>query len=111
MRKIAITLLLACGLSPLYTSAQDHPDYRSKKDFFQRTREADLRGDLASFTMAGMDESMGKLPLHTIPMKELGNRSVSFEGDNIKVSINSAPFVKEDHKLWYYESYDEKKYL
>ena len=104
-------LLLARSFSPLFPAAQDHPDYRSKKDFFKRTREADIRSDLASFTMAGLDESMGKLPLPTIPMKELGNHSVAFEGDNIKVIVKEAPFVKENHKLWYYTGYDEKKYL
>lgn len=110
MRKLVVAFIMFSTVTGT-ALAQDHPDYRSKKEFFTRTREKDIRSDLASFAMAGMDESMGKLPLPTVPMKELGNHSISFEDDHISVAIEAVPFVKENHKLGYYETYDEKKYL
>ncbi len=107
MRPILSVFLILCAFTS-FCQDDDHPDYRSKKDFFIRVREANIRSDLASFTTAGLDESIGKLPLKTIPMKELGTTSLVFEGDNIRVSIQLKPFHETSHKLGYY---DEKKYL
>ncbi|MBC8034972.1 MAG: hypothetical protein H7Y03_12545 [Chitinophagaceae bacterium] len=91
-----------------FAQSDDYPDYRSKKDFFIRVREKDVRSDLASFTTAGIDESMGKLPLKTISLKELGTNILLFEGDNIKVVVKTIPFKPAEHKLGYYE---ENKYV
>lgn len=100
-------LLLLLTSVCLFSYAQDYPDYRSKKENFVRVREKDVRSDLGAFTMAGIDESMGKTPLKTIPMKELGVNYMSFEGNNIKITIKAAPFDAAGHKINYYD----EKYL
>ncbi|MGB8191603.1 MAG: hypothetical protein WCF67_06775, partial [Chitinophagaceae bacterium] len=59
MRTLFIFLLSITGLAA-FPQDRDFPDYRSKKENFLRMQEKDLRADLASFTMGGMDESIGK---------------------------------------------------
>ena len=89
--------------------AQDdfYPDYRSKKEIFTRITEKDIRNDIASFSMGGIEESVGKLPLKTVPVSAYGNDFISFDGDNIKVSITTAKFDATKHKLGFYDT----KYL
>jgi hypothetical protein len=81
----------------------DFPDYRSKKDNFSRMQEKDIQNDLASFTMAGVDQSMGKLLLQTIPVKDYSDKHISFAGDfagnNIQVTITAGVFFPTKHKL------------
>lgn len=96
--------------------AQDEfPDYRSKKETFKRIIEKDLRSDIASFSMGGIDESVGKLPLKNIPVTSYGNDFISFDQDNIHVTIKAAPFNPAGHKMGYYEKYlvkiDNKAYF
>ncbi len=81
----------------------EYPDYRSKKDNFVKMREKDLRGDIAAFAMAGIDESTGKLPLKNIPMTDFGNNFMTFEGNNITVKVKSGIFIAAKHKLNYYD--------
>ena len=80
----------------------DFPDYRSKKENFLRQRDATIRNDLATFTMAGLDESMNKQPLKTIPMTAFGDNLIVFEGNNIKVAVQAGGFNTSKHKLIYY---------
>ena len=87
----------------------DMPDYRSKKDSYAKMAEKDIKSDLATFTMAGIDESVGKTPLVRIPATNYGNNFMSFEGNNVKVEIKSAPFFPTQHKLDYAD--EAKKYL
>lgn len=83
------------------------PDYRSKKEIFSRITEKDIRSDIASYSMGGMDESIGKLPLKTIPITATGSNFISFAGNNIQVTITGAPFDPKKHKLGFYDT----KYL
>ena len=98
-----------CFLFALLTlagRAQDEfPDYRSKRENFVKMPEKDLRGDLASFVLAGIDESTGKLPLKKISPAEAGTNFIRFEGNGIQVAITTAPFVAANHKL---KLFDEK---
>jgi len=93
--------LLLTDLS--YSQTEDYPDYRSKKDIFTRVQEKDVRSDIASFSMGGLDESIGKLPLKTIPVTGFGSNFISFSGENVQVKISAAPFDKTKHKLGFYE--------
>lgn len=88
---------------------EDLPDYRSKKDFFSKIGESDIRNDIASFAMAGIDESVGKTQLKTIPISGYTANSLSFAADNIKITITTAPFNASKHKLAFYDT--EKKNL
>ncbi len=81
----------------------DKPDGRSKKDNFTKMREKDIRSDIAAFAMAGIDESVGKLPLKNIPMTDYGNNFMKFEGNNISVTVKAGTFNPAKHKLTYYE--------
>jgi len=98
-------LLIAFGLLSASTFAQnsDYPDYRSKKEIFSRITEKDIRNDIASFSMGGIDESVGKLPLKSLPITGFGRDFISFSGNNMEVKVTSAPFDKTKHKLGFYE--------
>jgi hypothetical protein len=91
----------------VFGQSGDIPDYRSKKELFTRITEKDIRSDIASFSMGGIDESVGKLPLKSLPITGFGSDFISFAGNNIEVKIASAPFDKTKHKLGFYE----EKYL
>lgn len=89
--------------------AQDFPDYRSKKELFTRIVEKDIRSDIASYSMAGIDESVGKFPLKTLPILEAGNDYIVFGEGNTQIKITGGVFDKTKHKLGYFDA--EKKYL
>ena len=104
-----IASLVLFTLIAFSTSAQDRefPDYRSKKENFSRMQEKDIRSDLASFTFGGMDESMGKGKLPSIPATKYGTNFISFSGNtpqsnNIQVTITGGTFDEAAHKYTYY---------
>jgi hypothetical protein len=105
MRIFSFILLLL--ITALSQAQNDYPDYRNKKDIFTRIIEKDIRSDIASFSMGGIEESIGKLPLKTLPITGTGTDFISFAGNNIEVSIRSKPFEPAKHKLGYFEN----KYL
>jgi hypothetical protein len=112
--KVAVLFFLAFCSFNVVAQNDDFPDYRSKKENFQRQRDAMIRNDLATFTMAGIDESMNKLPLKKIPMTVFGNNSIMFEGNGIQVKLQAGGFNEGKHKLNYYEKHlvkiDNKPY-
>jgi len=83
----------------------DFPDYRSKKDNFSKISEKDIRADVASFALAGVDESIGKAPLSSLPVKEVGSNYMIFEGNNIQVTIRTGVFFPSRHKMMYVEKH------
>ena len=94
--------------------AQDpaFPDMRNKREGFTKIQDKAVRADIASFAMAGLDESAGKLPLRKLQMTAIGNDSIAFEGNRINVKIKSAVFDATKHKLGYYTNAETgKKYL
>lgn len=107
-----ISFLLLCFALFDYTVlyAQDYPDYRSKKDQFTKLQEKDIRSDLATFTMGGIEESVGKEPLKSIPVSGFGKDFISFEENNIKVIIRSAKFESTKHRFTYYDP-ETKDYI
>ena len=84
-----------------------HPDYRSKRELFTRIIEKDIRSDIAAFSMGGIEESVGKLPLRSLPVAATGPDFIQFEGEGIQVSIKAGVFEPLKHKLGYYDD----KYL
>jgi len=97
MRLILCLLFAACLIAA--NAQDDMPDYRSKKDSYTKMAEKDIKNDLATFTMAGIDESVGKTPLVRIPVTNYGNNFITFEGNNIKVEIKSSPFFPTEHRM------------
>ncbi len=106
-------LLLAFFTLPLfiksYSQTDDYPDYRSKRDGFVRIMEKDIRTDIATFAIGGLDESVGTNPLPTLPVSALSNNAITFAEGKISVRITTKPFEAAKHKLNYYD--EEKTYL
>ena len=104
IRITAVLLFLSQGLN---AQQPDIPDYRSKKDNFVKVREKDIRADLSTFTLAGIDEMIGRTPLKKIEPTDYSSQSMRMDGEGISVLIESKPFVKTAHKLMLYD----EKYL
>ena len=104
MRSILSFLFLSMVL---IVTAQDNPDYRSKREIFPRIVEKDIRSDIAAFSMGGIEESVGKLPLKSVPVSSSGPNFISFANENIKATVTGGVFNPSKHKLSYYE----EKYL
>ncbi len=121
MRIASVIILLLTGLVA-FSQERDFPDYRSKKEIFTRIQEKDIRSDVASFAFGGMDESIGKGKLVSIPATKYGRDFISFAGKDIQVTISGGTFDEAAHKFTYYNkehlvkidskafygSYDEK---
>ena len=103
MRSFVFSLLL---LSVFNAIAQDDaPDLRSKKDNFKKVMEKDVRSDAASFTMSGIDESITKSQLPSIPVNAYSRNDIRFEGNGIQVIITAGNFEPAKHKLTYSDKY------
>ena len=100
--RVLITLSLFFTSIIIYAQEREFPDYRSKKENFLRIQEKDIRSDLASFAIGGMDESIGKGKLKGIPPINYGNNFISFNGNNVRVTITGGYFDESKHKLIYY---------
>ena len=114
--KICAALLFFSFTSNSNASAQDDlPDYRNKKDNFSKVREKDIRNDLASFAIAGIEERIGKKPLQDIPARNYSGNNLLFEEGNIKVNITAGVFDPSKHRLDSVEKYlvkiDKKPYF
>lgn len=107
MRSLLCLCMLGLSIGAL---AQDEPmpDLRNKRESFTKYPKGEIRNDLATFTIGGIDERLGKDPLERLPATDFNMHSITFEGNNVKVIIKSGPFDAGKHKLFYY--YD-KKYL
>ena len=114
MKKILLLVLIASGTCCLAQSKDDMTDTRKKNEGFKKIPQKEIRADLASFTMAGIDESVAKGDITKIPFSSVGPDFMTFEGGNIKATVTTAPFVPSKHKLDYDEKYlikiDRKTY-
>ena len=101
MRSLITLCLLGFSIGAM---AQDEPlpDLRNKRESFAKYPKGEIRDDLATFTIGGIDERIGKNPLQRIPATDFNMKSITFEGNNIKVVISRGPFDASKHKLFYY---------
>jgi hypothetical protein len=92
----------------------EYQDTRRKNESFVKLPKTEIRADLASFTLSGIDEAVGKEELKKIPFTIFGSDYMNFEGDNIKATIKLSSFNAGKHKLDYDEKYliriDRKTY-
>lgn len=81
--------------------AQDEEfrDFRNRKDNFTKISQKDVRADVATFAMAGIDESISKLPLKTVPVKAFGSDYMTFDNGTVKVHIKTGVFNETKHKI------------
>jgi hypothetical protein len=105
MRTTCFCLLLAFGALSSRAQDLDFPDYRSKKDNFSKIQDKALRAEVASFVLAGVDESIGKAPLNSLPIKDYGNNFMTFEGEDIQVTVRTGNFDPPKHKLMFSEKH------
>jgi hypothetical protein len=97
--RIVLCVVLASCTFQLAAQDPDFRDYRNKKESFTKIPEKDVRADVASFAIGGIDESIGKLPLTKIGVSKYESNFMSFERDNIKVVITTGRFDPAQHKL------------
>jgi hypothetical protein len=119
--RLALIFVLISVTPYCFAQGDDFPDYRSKKEIFTRIPEKDIRADIASYSMGGMDESIGKVPLKSIPIVATGPNFITFEGNtlkegsNIRITITTGIFDPKKHKLGYYDKFltkiDNKPYF
>ena len=104
MRYLLPILLVFTGIACMAQDL-DYPDFRSKKDNFSKVRDMQLRADLASFTLSGVDESIGKAVLPNLPIEDYGNNFMTFKGNNIQVTIRTGLFDPSKYKISRQESH------
>lgn len=113
MRITFFMIILLSGVSAM-SQDLDYPDFRSKKDNFSKIAEKDIRGDVATFALAGVDESIGKPPLATVPLIDYGSNFVKYANDHIQVIVRTSVFLAAKHKLMQQEGHllriDSKPY-
>ncbi|HVU98455.1 MAG TPA: hypothetical protein VHE34_24695 [Puia sp.] len=101
----SILLLLVFFAVSAVAQDLDFPDFRNKRDNFAKVSEKDIRADVASFALAGVDESIGKAPLPSLPVLDVGPNFVKYGNDNITVFIKSGIFLPSKHKLMMQEGH------
>jgi hypothetical protein len=114
MKTFFISLYLLYGFSCRAQKFYDYQDTRRKNESFAKLPKTEIRTDLATFTLSGIDEAVGKEELQKISFTTFGPDYMNFEGDNIKATIKLSPFDASKHKLDYDEKYliriDRKTY-
>lgn len=104
--KFLLALSVLFFTSGIFAQDPDMPDYRSKRENFLKIQEKDVRADLAAFTLAGIEESMGKELPPSIPITNYGKDYMEWEGDGVKVRVKSGVFNAAKHKLTLYDEKD-----
>ena len=114
MKTFIISFLLLHGFSCSAQKFYDFQDTRRKNESFVKLPKTEIRADLATFTLSGLDEAVGKDELQKISFTTFGSDFMNFAGDNVKATIKLLPFDKSKHKLDYDEKYliriDRKPY-
>jgi hypothetical protein len=115
MRNVLTLLILVSGFCSMSQDIEFR-DFRNKKDNFVKisSTQKDIRTDMSSFLMAGIEESISKLPLKTVPVKGYGDNYMTFADDKIQVTIKTADFDQSKHKMLFEEKHlvkiDNKPY-
>lgn len=104
MRIIFALLLLSSGLS-VFSQDLDFPDFRQKKDNFSHITDKDVRSDVSTFCLAGVDESVGKPALPSLPVVDYGPNFMKYSDDHIQVVIRTGIFLAAKHKLMQQEGH------
>src|SRR3982750_1410419 len=104
MHKIFCLVISVSTVFLCFAQEDNIPTYHNKRESFSRVVEQDIRADLATFTLAGVDESVGKQSTLTyIPVIDYSDNFVRFSKDNLEIKITSGKFDQSKHKI---QSYD-----
>jgi hypothetical protein len=104
MRIIFVLLTLLSGLS-VFSQDLDFPDFRQKKDNFSHITDKDVRSDVSTFCLAGVDESVGKPALPSLSVIDYGPNFMKYASDHIQVVIRTGIFLSAKHKLMQQEGH------
>lgn len=114
MKFFYLSLCLLYGFSCSAQKFYDYQDTRRKNESFVKLPKTEIRADLATFTLSGISDAVGKDELQKISFTTFGPDFMNFDGDNIKASVKLVSFDKSKHKLDYDEKYliriDRKTY-
>lgn len=105
MRIVFSLLLLCSGLAVFAQDDPDYPDFRQKKDNFSHISDKDVRSDVSTFCLAGVDESVGKPSLPQVPVVDYGPNFMKYANDHIQVIIKTGIFLAAKHKLMQQEGH------
>jgi hypothetical protein len=105
MKYFFVALFVVYGISSAAQIPDDIEDTRRKNESFARLPRDIIRSDLATFTLSGIDEAMGKEPLRKISFTDVSDDHITFEAPGIKATIQLAPFDKTKHRLDYDDKY------
>ncbi len=107
---LSVLYCLCCNAQRYY----EYQDTRRKNESFAKLPKAEIRADLSTFTLSGIDEAVGKEELQKTPFTTFSSDYMNFEGNAIKALIQLSPFDPAKHKLDYDEKYliriDRKSY-
>jgi hypothetical protein len=99
LMRILLTILCSALALFVYGQTGDYPDYRNKKESFIKVSDKPLRADLASFTTAGIEESIGKLPLKKISPTGYNRVQMNFKSPEVEVAIVTSAFSAGNRKM------------
>ena len=92
-------LLLSMSLFQMTALAQELPDFRNDRESFKRLSDKGPRADLSTFTLAGVEESIGRNPLKKIAPENYTKQQLFFNGKDLTVTLTVGPFDKKGKKL------------
>ena len=97
--RIIFSLLPFCFAINCFAQDPEFNDFRRKNEGFAHLSDKALCNDLASFTIGGLDESIGKGQLKKLPVIAHGSDYITFDSNHIHVTIKAAVFFATKHKL------------
>lgn len=97
--RFLLLLLFTGWILPGMAQDKDYPDYRNKKESFLKVSDKPMRADLASFTTAGIEESIGKLPLKKITPTGYNRVQMNFKSPEVEVAVITTAFSAGKRKL------------
>ena len=99
---------LLISISSLSFSQDYFPDFRNKRDALLKVNQKDIRADIVTFALQGVEENIHQDPLPKLPVTQFDKTIMAFEGNvpymqfqsnNIKVKITTDLFDSTKHKL------------
>ena len=97
--RLPFMLALLCVYLNCFAQETEFSDFRRKSEGFSHITDKSLRSDLSSFTLGGLDESIGKGQLKKLPITSYGNDFIKFDSNQIQVTIKTGPFFATKHKM------------
>lgn len=99
--RIISSLILLFLATICHAQDPEYQDYRRKTESFSRVYDKEIRSDLASFTIGGIEESLNKNPLKKIPLAGYDSNTIQFAEKNLRITVSTGIFIPTKHKLIY----------